>query len=350
MPRLGASPPPPRGAVIATVANRQPPLSLFSSSSHTKNHTKKQQQGGELARPSEIYDRAHLRRWLVAREWDVTAAHRSLVEHASWRQYQVPGGRVREGRIQGPLSDGKVFLQGADTQGRAVLVIQARRHRPIPSPSSGSSPSAPTKNNPPPPPPADPDAPLDPLRAQRAFVVYVLDAALALCDPLRNPGRRLISIFDLTGASYANLDASCMRYVIGCLNAHSVERMQTLYFYNPPAIFFGLWRALAPLLPPATKGKIKLIDAKQRDELLEAVGADVLPSEYGGKAELVPVEEAVRRFGLPPASGTLGETVARQQLQGQQAGKAAAAGGDRRPSVDLAVEAHAEAEAVAVMA
>jgi hypothetical protein len=186
------------------------------------------------------------------------------------------------------------------------------------------------------------------LRAQRAFVVYVLDAALALCDAKRNPGRRLISVFDLSGASYQNLDSACMRYVIGCLNAHSVERMQTLYFYNPPTIFFGLWRALSPLLPEATKAKIRLVDVKQRDELLEAVGADVLPEEYGGTAELIPVQDAVAKFGLPPASGTLGEAVA--AAAARLAGAPAAASKDRRPSVDLAVEAHAEAEAVAVMA
>ena len=326
--QMRAAPPrPPLGSVSAA-ANRPPPP--------PPNPQKKPTTGGELAHASEVYDRATLRRWLVAREWDVAAAHKSIVEHASWRQYQVPGGRVREARVAGPLSDNKVFLQGVDAQGRAVLVIQARRHRPI---------AAASASTPPPPMPADPDAPLDPLRAQRAFVVYVLDAALALCDPARNPGRRLISVFDLTGASYANLDAGCMRYVIGCLNAHSVERMQTLYFYNPPAVFFGLWKALAPLLPPATKDKIRLIDAKQRGELLAAVGEEVLPAEYGGKAELVPVQEAVARFGLPPASGTLGEAVA--AASARLGGK----GGERRPSVELAVEAHAaEAEAVAVMA
>lgn len=223
-----------------------------------------------------------------------------------------------------------------------MLIIQARRHRPIPS-AVASAPAPPL--------PSDPAAPLDPLRAQRAFVVYVLDAALALCDPSRNPGRRLISVFDLTGATYANLDAACMRYVIGCLNAHSVERMQTLFFYNPPAVFFGLWRALSPLLPPATKAKIRLVDAKQRDELLEAVGSEVLPAEYGGSAELVAVQEAVARFSLPPASGTLGEAVAgaaaRMAQQQQNKGEAVSmsvAGGVPRPSIDMSVDAFVDAE------
>lgn len=300
--------------------------------------------GGEIAHASEIYDRAHLRRWLVAREWDVCAAHRSLLEHASWRAYQVPGGRVLETRIPGPLSDAKVLLQGVDRQGRAVLIIRACKHRPLPSSAVSGTP---------PPLPTDPAAPLDPLRQQRAFVSYVLDAAVALCDPVRNPGRRLVSVFDLTDAAYANLDTSAMKHVIGTLNAHSVERMQTLYFFNPPTVFFGLWRALSPLLPEATRGKIKLVDGKTgSEELLEAIGGEVLPRAYGGEAEPVLVQEAVARFGLPPASGTLGEHVAAAAARGSGGAKTPASGGERRASVDLAVEAaaRAEAEAVAVVA
>jgi hypothetical protein len=270
----------------------------------------------------------------------VSAAHRSLTEHASWRAYQVPGGRVLETRIPGPLSDGKVLLQGCDRQGRAVLIIQACKHRPLPSSATSAAP---------PPLPSDVSAPLDPLRQQRAFVSYVLDAAVALCDPLLNPGRRLVSVFDLTDAAYSNLDTQAMKHVIGTLNAHSVERMQTLYFYNPPAVFFGLWRALSPLLPPATRGKIKLVDSKQRDELLEAIGGEVLPSAYGGTAEPLLVQEAVAKFGLPPLGGkTLGVHVAAAAARlGGGAGGAGASVKERRASVDLAVEA---GEAVAVMA
>jgi len=361
-PSIARPPPPQPPTDSAASTDNGPPFSPTNGPRPTNEPKTHTTTGGELAHPSEIYDRAHLRRWLVAREWDVGAARRSLVEHASWRAYQVPGGRVPEARVAAPLSEGKVLLQGVDKAGRALMIVRARLHRPIPAAAAA--------NPPPPPSPAallaDPTLPLDPLRAQRAFVTYVLDACLAACDPVSNPGRRIVSLFDLTGATLQNMDVACMRHVIGTLNAHSVERMAAMYFYNPPSVFWGLWRALSPLLPEATRAKIVLVDGKRRGELVEAIGRAALPSEYGGDAEPLPIQEAVARFGLPPALGTLGEAVARAAAAAaaarEEGGGGKGAGAARRGGecVDVAVEAAAgaaaapgggaQAEAVAVVA
>lgn len=37
-----------------------------------------------------------MRRWLVARKWDVKAAHRDLTAHAAWRASYCPNGRIKE--------------------------------------------------------------------------------------------------------------------------------------------------------------------------------------------------------------------------------------------------------------
>ena len=38
------------------------------------------------------------------------------------------------------------------------------------------------------------------LRQMRLFSAYILDALVAACDPERNPQRRVVAMFDMTGA------------------------------------------------------------------------------------------------------------------------------------------------------
>lgn len=45
--------------------------------------------------------RQTLRRWLVARKWDVEAAKRALVVHAEWRAQNLPHGRITEDEVRG---------------------------------------------------------------------------------------------------------------------------------------------------------------------------------------------------------------------------------------------------------
>ena len=75
--------------------------------------------------------------------------------------------------MQRELDAQKAFLQGCDEYGRAVVVVQARKHN---------------------------------MRA-RSFeetlrlIVYTLDAAVAASDLSRNPEAQLLVLFDLSGAS-----------------------------------------------------------------------------------------------------------------------------------------------------
>jgi hypothetical protein len=95
-----------------------------------------------------------------------------------------------------------------------------------------------------------------------------------MCDTQRNPGRRLVSIFDLTNGAQS-LDMACLRMILGMLSLHYVERMEGLYFYNPPLLFWGLWHATRPLLPVATRDRIKVIDPADLRDLQASVPPDV---------------------------------------------------------------------------
>lgn len=96
-----------------------------------------------------------------------------------------------------------------------------------------------------------------------------------LCDKEKNPQGRLVSMFDMTSCSMANMDVSCMKDILGLLSAHYVECLSAMYIYNPPLVFWGLWNTFKVLLPPVTREKIKVIDPKDLTELRALVPDDV---------------------------------------------------------------------------
>jgi hypothetical protein len=171
-----------------------------------------------------------LRRWLVAREWRVDVTYKLLLDHGAWRTRYSPGGAVDEARLAEQLADGKAFLQGVDDQGRALVVVRVANH------VAGRD-----------------------VRQLRLFAAYALDAAVALCDPARNPQRRVVAMFDFGGSSYANMDASAMKGVLAVLAAHYVERLAALYFFDPPRIFHALWNASKHLVHEVRGGVVVLV-------------------------------------------------------------------------------------------
>lgn len=214
---------------------------------------------------------AYLRRWLVARDWDVEVTYKLLTDHASWRQHNVPKGFMPEEEVKVPLADDKTFMQGVDHEGRALVIVRVRNHI--------------CRKD---------------LRDMRKFSIYIMDNMVELCDKQKNPGARLVSMFDMTDCSMANMDVACMRMILTMLGQHYVERLSAMYFYNPPLVFWGLWNSMKGLLPEVTRNKIKVIDPSDLRELRELVPDHVLPKEYGGQADLLPIDQAVRRFKLYP--------------------------------------------------
>lgn len=73
--------------------------------------------------------------------------------------------------IGNALADQKVFLQGCDTHGRAVIVVLGVRHL------------TQTRD----------------LEETIRLIIYVLDHAVAASDPVKNPARQIICLLDLGG-------------------------------------------------------------------------------------------------------------------------------------------------------
>lgn len=65
------------------------------------------------------------------------------------------------------------------------------------------------------------------------------------------------------------------------------ETMHKMLIVNAPTFFAATWRIIKGWLDPRTAAKIEVISSKSAAEkrLLELVDADLLPTDYGGKAK-----------------------------------------------------------------
>ena len=191
---------------------------------------------GSLADAGEPVDAAVLRRWLAARRHSVSEAAAGIQAHAEWRREFLAGAAgVEEASIASELAAQKVFLQGQDRAGQAVVVVQVRGKRegrgrarpaaaaaaacaavahPAASPSSAAvhSPRCPASTLPRLPSHAPAPAPRPSLLRLQAgrhdmgardleetkrLIVYTLDSACAAADPAQG---RMLCLFDLSGA------------------------------------------------------------------------------------------------------------------------------------------------------
>lgn len=241
----------------------------------------------QLAAAGEQVDAAFYARWLKARGGCLEAAAAGIAAHAAWRTTflahaaaaAIPAGQpssssggetagrtgVPEAAIADELAARKAFLQGLDAHGCPVIVVQAARH----------------------------DMRQRDLAQTKRLIAYVLDTACATADARRNPAGQISCLFDLSGLRPRNLDAKALLAIFELLQNHYPERLNSLYFLNAPLLFWGVWRVVAPFVHASTRRKIRFISgAAGRRQLLDRIPAEVLPAQYGGAAELIPIEAA----------------------------------------------------------
>ena len=71
-----------------------------------------------------------------------------------------------------------------------------------------------------------------------------------------------------------------------------------MYFYDPPYIFWGAWNSLSGLLPKVTREKLVMLYPGEQGKLVEDIGSEVLPKDYGGGADYMSLDKAVECFKL----------------------------------------------------
>ena len=99
-----------------------------------------------------------------------------------------------------------------------------------------------------------------------------------------DPGGKLITVYDLSRLSLSSLLGSAtgpIRSILRFYSQHYPERQDKIFVINAPFFFPRVWASLRPFLDPAVVNSIS-ISSQSRTELLDHIGAENVPLEYGG--------------------------------------------------------------------
>ncbi|XP_022884772.1 phosphatidylinositol transfer protein 3-like [Olea europaea var. sylvestris] len=200
---------------------------------------------------------ACLKRYLVARNWNVEKSKKMLEETLRWRStYKPEEIRWHEVAVEGET--GKIYRANFhDRHGRTVLILR-------PGMQNTSS-----------------------LDNQMRHLVYLIENAIL---NLPEGQEQMAWLIDFTGWSLSNnVPIKSARETINILQNHYPERLAIAFLYSPPRIFEAFWKVVRYFLDPKTFQKVKFVYPKNKDsvELMSSYfDSDNLPTEFGGKATL----------------------------------------------------------------
>ncbi|PIA32846.1 hypothetical protein AQUCO_04300047v1 [Aquilegia coerulea] len=205
-----------------------------------------------------------LRRFLRARDLNVEKASAMFLKYLNWRRVFIPNGSISESEISNELAQKKVFLQGHDKEGRPIEVVFGAKH--FPNKTKGG------------------------LEEFKRFVVYALEK---ICSRMPGDQEKFTAIGDGQGWGYSNFDLRAYLGALSILQDCYPERLGKLYLVHVPVIFMTAWKIISPFIDSNTRNKIVFVeDKKLTSTLLEAIDESQLPEIYGGKLQLVPIQES----------------------------------------------------------
>ncbi|KAF9920256.1 hypothetical protein FBU30_009959 [Linnemannia zychae] len=199
-----------------------------------------------------------LLRFLRARKWNVNNGMTMILKAFKWRleddieevkskSEDELNEKYRGFRLQ--LEMGKSFVHGMDKDGRPVVYINVRLHKP-----------------------ADQDA-----KALEKFTIYVMEVGRLMIQP---PVETACLVFDMTGFGLANMDYGFVKFLVQCFEAYYPESLGVLIIHKAPLVFWGVWKIIEPWLDPVVASKIRFTRADK--ELTDIIDAHHLPNRYEG--------------------------------------------------------------------
>lgn len=221
-----------------------------------------------LSKGGETLDDACLRRWLRADNYSLPKVEARLRTHAKWRHDYVPNGRIDESEVPREEAMQKAFLPGSNKLGQPTIFVLGRNH----------------------------DANGRDLEECKRYMCYCLDRAIERANLSLNPDGQVCVIFDLRGLAMKNLDRGVLMAVFDTLRNHYPETIGSLWFFDAPTIFWGLWKVVSPFVDPETSKKVKFVNAKAPQELVSLFDPKELPKDLGGTAELVSMKAAALSY------------------------------------------------------
>ncbi|KAL2559976.1 Sec14p-like phosphatidylinositol transfer family protein [Forsythia ovata] len=214
----------------------------------------------EIQNPSaKDVDNSMICRFLRARDLDPDKASAMFLKYLYWRKEFVPNGFISLSEIQNDIAQNKLFMQGHDKTGSPIIIALSGRHKPTS------------------------------VEEFKRFVTYSLDK---ICARMPSGHEKFTAIADLQGWGYSNSDIRGYLAALSILQDFYPERLGKLFVIHAPYIFMTAWKAFYPFIDKNTKKKIIFVENKQvQPTLLQYIHESQLPERYGGKIQLVPVQE-----------------------------------------------------------
>ncbi|TMW92991.1 hypothetical protein EJD97_012311 [Solanum chilense] len=223
----------------------------------------------KLGSSTESYGEKTLMRFLIARSMNPEKAAKMFCQWKKWRAEMVPHGYIPDSEVADESAAEKVYLQGLSKNGYPVAIIKLNKHF----------------------------ASKDQVQFKK-FVVHALDKTIASSFNGSEIGNeKLLAILDLQNITYSNVDTRGLITGFQFLQAYYPERLATCYILHMPQFFVTVWRFICRFIDKATQQKMRIImSEEQKQEFIREVGEDVIPAEYGGRAELVLLQDVVVNY------------------------------------------------------
>ncbi|QDZ25831.1 CRAL/TRIO domain-containing protein [Chloropicon primus] len=213
----------------------------------------------------EFMSKHTLRRFLIARNWDIDQATQMLMEYYRWREINPVGG-IRHETIETSLAAKKVFmLKERDWNGRPVLVVVATRH--IVAHQT--------------------------LEETIRFVQYCTDKIMHIAMDDERGVSKMCVFVDLRNTGGHCLDKTALGTMLELMQNYFPERLGTAILWKPPTIFWLAWKLIHNFIPKETRRRM-CFAYKQKD-VSKFMDPSFVPECFGGTASddiLTPIEDA----------------------------------------------------------
>ncbi|CAI8619289.1 unnamed protein product [Vicia faba] len=203
-----------------------------------------------------------IRRFLRARDLDVEKASAMFLKYLKWRHSFVSNGSISLSQVPNEIADDKIFVQGHDKIGRPIFVVFGARHF----------------------------QKKDGLDEFKRFVVYIFGK---LCARMAPGQEKFVGIVELKGWGYSNSDVRAYISALSILQDYYPERLGKLFILHAPYIFMKVWQIVYHFIDNKTRKKIVFVENKKiKSTLVEEIDENQLPEIYGGKMQLVAIQDS----------------------------------------------------------
>lgn len=91
----------------------------------------------------------------------------------------------------------------------------------------------------------------------KRFIAYYFDKYQR-----EETGRRIVLIFDFTGAGVTNMDMDIVKYIISCFSNYFPSLLSYILLFEMPMLLSAAWKIIQTWLSESQKKKIKLVKKK----------------------------------------------------------------------------------------